>query len=139
MEKLNPTAAERIALAASEFQKQRTGHSPEAVSVVLSDQTLVITLQGALPPAEKDFARSACGAAQVQEFHRQLFINTADTLRRDIKRITGVEVCEANAEVETATGTVVHVFTTGTMVQVFQLATSVPPDTWSTKRLKDEL
>jgi hypothetical protein len=65
----------------------------------------------------------------VQEFHRQLFINSSDSLRREIKRITGREVREAAAEVEPATGTVVHAFTTGTMVQVFLLAGSVPTET----------
>ena len=71
------------------------------------------------------------GAAQVQEFHRQLFTSACGPLREEIKRIAGVGVREATAEVETATGTVVHVFTTGTIVQVFLLAHSVPGDTWS--------
>jgi hypothetical protein len=52
-------------------------------------------------------------------------------LREELKRITGVDVREATAEVETTTGTVVQVFTTGTMVQVFQLAHSLPADSWS--------
>src|SRR5204863_1778392 len=99
---------------------------PRSVTVVLSGDTLVITLHGALTPAEKALARSPAGAAQVQEFHRQLFHNSSDTLRQEIKRITGVEVREATAEVETATGTVVQVFTSGTVVQVFLLAHSVP-------------
>ena len=67
----------------------------------------------------------------MQEFHRQLFNNSLDTLRQEIKRITGVEVREANAEIETTTGTVVQAFTTGTVVQVFLLASSVAADTWS--------
>ena len=66
----------------------------------------------------------------MQEFHRQLFANAAYELRQEIKRITGVEVREATAEVETRTGTVVQVFTTGTMVQVL-LAQGVPADSWS--------
>jgi hypothetical protein len=61
------------------------------------------------------------GAARVQEFHRQLFANSADEMRLEIERITGRQVREAAAEVETATGTVVHAFTTGAMVQVFLL------------------
>ena len=68
---------------------------------------------------------------QVQEFHRQLFTNSADELRQEIKRITGVEVREATAEVEPTSGTVVQVFTTGTMVQVFLLAGGVPAGSWS--------
>jgi hypothetical protein len=67
----------------------------------------------------------------VQEFHRQLFISSAEALRQEINRITGVEVRQATAEVETATGTVVQMFTTGTMVQVFLLAGSVPAGSWS--------
>ena len=121
----------QIAHAASAFQEQRTGHAPQSVAVVLSGETLVITLHGALSPAEKDLARSPEGAAQVQEFHRQLFANASDSLRQEIQKITGVQVCEATAEVEATTGTVVQVFTTGTMVQVFLLAQSVPADAWS--------
>ena len=67
----------------------------------------------------------------MQEFHRQLFTNSADSLRQEIKRITGVEVREATAEIETTTGTVVQVFTTGTMVQVFLLARGVSAETWN--------
>jgi uncharacterized protein YbcI len=101
------------------------------VTVVLSEDTLVITLHGALSAAEKAMARNPAGAAQLQEFHRQLFTSSSESLREEIKRITGVEVREAAAEVETTTGTVVQAFTTGTVVQVFLLARSVPADTWS--------
>jgi uncharacterized protein YbcI len=127
----SPTAARQIAQVASAFQEQRTGRAPQSVAVVLSDDTLVITLHGALSPAEKDMAKSPEGAAQVQEFHRQLFASASDSLRQKIQQITGVKVREATAEVEATTGTVVQVFTTGTMVQVFLLAQSVPADTWS--------
>jgi hypothetical protein len=37
-----------------------------------------------------------------------LFHNAADGLRQEIKRITGVEVREATAELEPTTGTVVQ-------------------------------
>ena len=65
------------------------------------------------------------------------FANAAEQLRQEIKRITGVEVREATAEVETATGTVVKAFATGTMVQVFLLARGVPADIWSGNGPKD--
>jgi uncharacterized protein YbcI len=81
----------------------------------------VITLLDALTQAEKALALSADGAVQVQEFHRQLFLASADSLRNEIMRITGREVREAAAEVEPASGTVVHAFTTGNVVQVFLL------------------
>jgi uncharacterized protein YbcI len=131
MDKPDRTMEQQIALAASAFEEQTTGHVPRSVSVVLNDDTLVITMHGALSPAEKALAVSPAGAAQVQEFHQQLFANASEGLRQEIKRITGVEVREATAEVETTTGTVVKVFATGTMVQVFLLARGVPADIWS--------
>jgi uncharacterized protein YbcI len=101
------------------------------VTVVLSEGTLVITLHDALTPAEKALANSPTGAAQVQEFHRQLFATACGELRHEIKRITGMEVREATAEIEPSTGAVVQAFTTGTVVQVFLLAGSVPTEVWS--------
>jgi len=123
--------AEQIAHAAIAFEQKRTGHSPQSVTVVLSDNTLMITLHGALSPAERALAKTPDGAAKVQNFHRQLFISAADSLRKEIKRITGVDVREAVAEVEPKTGTVVQAFSTGTVVQVYLLACDVPNETWS--------
>ena len=82
-------------------------------------------------PAERVLSRSPAGAAQVQEFHRQLFANSSDTLRQEIQRITGMDVREATAEIEPASGAVVQAFTTGTVVQVFLLSGSGPTETWS--------
>ncbi len=131
MNQSNPTTAQQIGRAAIAFEQLRTGHVPRSVGVVLGEDTLVITLHGALSPAERALAKSSVGAAQVQEFHRQLFNDSSEALRQEIKRITGVEVREATVEVEPATGTMLQVFTTGTMVQVFLLAQGVPADNWS--------
>src|SRR5690349_1253003 len=111
MNKPDPTIAEQIGRAALAFEKLRTGHAPRSVAVVLGEDTLVITLHGALSPAERDLAKDPAGAAQVQEFHRQLFNNSSEALRQEIKRITGVEVREAAVEVEPTTGTMLQVFT----------------------------
>jgi uncharacterized protein YbcI len=133
----NSTMAQQIAQAASILEKERTGLLPRSVTVVQSDGTLVITLHGALSPAEKALARTPEGAAQVQEFHRQLFATASDKLRREIKRITGVEVREAASEVEGTSGTVVAVFTTGTIVQVCLLAHTIPGELWSAAEPSD--
>jgi uncharacterized protein YbcI len=131
MKKLDPTMAEQVAHAVSVFQEQRTGYPPKAVRVVLNDDALVVTLHEALSPAEKALASTSEGAVQLQEYHRQLFRDSVDLLRQEIKRITGVAVGEAAAEVETTTGAMVHAFTTGTMVQVFQLAGRISMDAWN--------
>jgi len=117
--------AQQVAQVAIAYQQERTGRAPVSVTVLLSEDTLVITLHDALTPAEKALALSAAGAAQVQEFHRQLFLSSDDSLRSEIKRITGREVREAVAEVEPASGAVVHAFTTGNVVQVFLLSKNI--------------
>ena len=125
------TMAQQVAQAVMAFQQQTTGHAPKAVTVVLSQDTLVVALHEALSPAEKDLAKSPAGAAKVQEFHRQLFSHSSQSLREEIQRITGVEVREAVAEVEPTTGAVVQAFTSSAMVQVFRLSRNVPDGSWS--------
>jgi len=119
--------AQQVAQAAIAYQQERTGRAPASVTVVLSEDTLVITLHDALTPAEKALALHPAGAIQVQEFHRQLFLSSADSLRKEIKRITGRDVREAVAEVEPASGAVVHAFTTGNVVQVYLLSKNLSP------------
>ena len=119
--------AQQIAVIARDFQQKQTGHAPHSVTVVLSDDTLVITLLEALSPAERALSQTPQGAAQVQDFHRQLFASSVEDMRREIKRITGRKVREAAGEVETSTGTVVHAFTSGAMVQVFLLTPNTSP------------
>jgi uncharacterized protein YbcI len=130
MLKSNTTMAQQLTQAAIAFERRHSGHTPKSVTVILSDNTLVITLHGAMSPAEKALAQRLSGAALMQEFHRQMFNHPAESLRQEIKKITGVEVCESAVGVVT-TGTVVQAFTTGTVVQVFLLACDVPSETWS--------
>jgi uncharacterized protein YbcI len=127
---MNIDAKQRIARAASDFERKRTGHAPQTVTVVLSGETLVITLDGALSPAETAVAQNPAGAATVQEFHRQLFAVSSESLCREITRITGVEVRQADPRAATA-GAVVPIFAAGAIVQVFLLAGKLPTDTWS--------
>ena len=123
--------AQQIAQAVTAFEQRRTGQVPKKVTVVLTDDTLVITLHGVLSPAQQALAGSPAGAAKMKELHQQLFANSSDGLLAEIKRITGQEVREAATEFETTAGTVVKVFTTGNEVQVFRLAGNVVTDTWS--------
>jgi len=119
------TIPQQLAKAASELHVDQTGHAPKAVAVVLAGDTLVVTLHEALSPAEQAMAKNPAGAAQVQEFHRQLFRSSSAPMRDAIQRITGVRVRDAAAEVEINTGTIIHAFTGGTVVQVFLLADHV--------------
>lgn len=114
--------AQRIAQAAMNFEQRLTGRRPSSVAVVISDDTLVITLRGTYSHGEMALGRSASGAARLRELHRQLFATASAPLRQEIQQISGVEMREASAEVDPSTGTV---------VQVYSLAGSVPADTWS--------
>lgn len=138
MDKSKSNAAQQIARAASAFEQKRTGNVPKSVTVVLSENTLVITMHGALSPAERALAQTPAGAAKLQEYHQQLFANASGSLREEIKRITGVEVRQATAELEPASGTVVGVFTSGTTVQVYLMANAVPTDSWSGNGREDQ-
>jgi uncharacterized protein YbcI len=131
MSQSSPTRAQQIARAASDFERQRTGRVPKSVAVVLNGNTLVVTLQGVLSPAEQGLARTAAGIARLQEFYRLLFTDAAGPLLQEIKRITGVDVREAAAEVRPATAAVVPVFAASAVVQVFLLAGSLPTESWS--------
>ena len=110
-----------LAQIALSMQSERTGHSPKAVTVVASEDTVVLTLHEALTPAEKILARTEHGASKVEQYHRALFAVSCDELRREIQRLTGRKVREAAVVVEPATGAIVHAFTSGTVVQIFQL------------------
>ena len=113
--------SKQLAEIALTMQSERTGHTPKAVTVVASDETVVLTLHEALTPAEKILARTESGATKVEQYHRALFAVSCDELRNEIQRLTGRKVREAAVVVEPATGAIVHAFTSGTVVQIFQL------------------
>ena len=120
-----------VAQAAKSFEQQRTGHAPKSVTVVMSDDVLVIRLHGVLSEAEKVLAQSQEGVEQVQEFHRRLFAIAAGSLRNDIEGIMGVKVQQANANIEPGSAMVVEAFSSGTVVQVFLLSGRVETCVWS--------
>jgi uncharacterized protein YbcI len=113
--------SKELAQIALSMQSERTGYTPKAVTVVASEETVVLTLHDALTPAEKILAKTEPGAAKVEQYHRALFAVSCDELRKEIQRLTGRKVREAAFVVEPATGAIVHAFTSGTVVQIFQL------------------
>ena len=119
--------ARQIAQTAIAFERKRLGRNPTSVTVVLGGDTLAITMHGVLTSAEQTFAETPAGAAQLQEFHQQLFKVSSDPLRKEIKRITGLEICEDTKNKATAG---VQVFSVGSVVQVFLLAGRLPAESW---------
>ena len=115
-----PSVAEQIAHAAWTFERQRTGHGAQSMTVMLNENMLFITLSCALSPAEQALAQTPAGADKVQEFHRVLFAGCTEVLRNDVQRFTGVPVNEAT----------VLVFANETVILVLVLADSVPTAIW---------
>ena len=126
MDNLDSSTSGEIAAAVVAFQQQTNGHAPQAVSVVLSQDTLLVMLHQALSPVERDLARGPLGGAQVQELHRQLFSTSCHRLQKEIQRITGVEWRAAVAEVEPRTGDMVQAFTRSAGAQAFRGAQGEP-------------
>jgi uncharacterized protein YbcI len=124
------TMARELAQVACAFERRRTGRTPQAVTVVMAEDVVVVTLYGALSPAEIALAKNPVGAAQLQQLHRHLFANSADEMRQEIRRITGVDVREASAHIEPG-ASVVQVFANGAIVQTFLLAQGVPIGSYS--------
>ena len=119
--------AQQIGQTAIAFEIKRLGRRPTSATVALGGDTLVITMHGVLTAAELALTASPAGAAQVQEFHQNLFQLSSDPLRREIERITGLKICEDAKNQATAA---VQVFSVGTVVQVFLLAGRLRADTW---------
>jgi uncharacterized protein YbcI len=133
MKKSHTGMARQIAEAIGAFELRTGSYLPKSMTVVLNDRTLVITLHGALSPTERTLAQNPHGADRLEEFHHALFSSDPGSLRQEIKRITGMDVCEASTELEPAEGAAVKVSTSGTVVHVVLLENSVPMDTWSGK------
>ena len=85
--KTEVSVVQELARMAATLQQQRTGVAPKAVTAVLSEDTLVVTLHDALTPAERASALTPEGAARVQEFHRQLFASSSDAVKLEMMRI----------------------------------------------------
>jgi uncharacterized protein YbcI len=116
------TIGEKVGRAARAFEKLRTKHGRNWVAVFMNEDAVVIALHGSLTAAEKTLAQSPAGAAQVWEFHRDLFADVSATLFQKIKSITGMIVRDVIAEIEPTTGGVVQLFTTDTVGEEFLLA-----------------
>jgi len=116
----------QIADAVSAFQQQSMGRAPKTLSVFMSDDTVVVMVRDGLSPAETRLAKSPAGATQMQNYHHRLFNCSCGSLLQDIKRITGLDVREATADLETVAGAVMQVFVTGTIVYVFLLSGRIP-------------
>ncbi len=104
MDQSQETVGQKIARAARDSEGRQTAHGREWAAVFMNEDTIVIALYGRLTDAEKTLVRSPAGAAQVREFHRQLFASATETLAQQIRRVTGMEIRDKTADIDPLTG-----------------------------------
>ena len=108
-------------------QQLRTGHLPKKVDVAFAGNALVMVLHDALTTAEKKLAQDPKACDQLQAFHRELFLNSSNTMKQEISRVTGKAVRETVSELETGAGSLVYAPLTGVMIQVYMLNPQASP------------
>jgi uncharacterized protein YbcI len=126
MDPLPSSITQKIAHAARACEQRQTKQGRDWVAVFLLEDTIVIALHGSLTTAEQVLVQSPAGVTQVRAFHQHLFTNVSATLVQDVKRITGMEVRDTEADILETTGSVVQVLTTDTMREKFLLAPDRP-------------
>ena len=114
-------SVKQLAEIASVQQQLRTGHPPKQVDVAFAGDALVMVLHDALTTAEKKLAQDPQAGDQLQAFHRELFLNSSNTMKQEIARVTGRAVRETVGELETGAGSLVYAPMTGVMIQVYML------------------
>ena len=124
----NRDYVKQLAEIASVQQQLRTGHPPKKVDVALAGDALVMVLHDALTTAEKKLAQDPHAGNQFRAFHRELFLNSSNTMKQEIARVTGRAVRETVGQLDTGDGSLVYAPMTGVMIQVYMLNPKASPD-----------
>lgn len=118
--------ARQVAQAAGTFENMLLHRVPKSVSVVASEEWMVVHLQEEFDSVERRLATAGDGRQRVEEFHRFLFESSLESLRSHVRRATGVMLRGAVAHVDTDTCMVLKTFSTHPSVDLFVLGNSVP-------------
>ena len=102
---------ERVVEAVSAFQRDQMSVSPESVSVDFHSHCVVVTLQGASCPAERDYARERRGREMLGRFYEELFNATKPALELAIAEILGRPVQRSRFTVDSESGDGIILFT----------------------------
>lgn len=89
MEKLASTIpAQPVVRAANTLQEPRTDRVPKSVAIDLGDDTLVITLEEVVSPAEKTAPRAGAEAIQMRAIYRQFIADALASLRQHMNALS---------------------------------------------------
>jgi len=123
-----PTAhlARRVAQAIGAFEHVLLGRAPRSVTVVASDNRLVVSLHESFSPLERHVAAAADGCCRVEDFHHDLFESSHEALVHHVRHSTGIGLDAGLVHVDAATGSVLKTFTTEPSVELFLLGQGLP-------------
>ena len=93
------------------FQNDQMSVTPELVSVDFHPRCVVVTLQGATCPAEKNYARDRQGRELLGRFYNELFNATKPILEASITEILGRTVQQSSLSIDPESGNGVILFT----------------------------
>jgi uncharacterized protein YbcI len=120
------SVTDQIAQAVWDFETNRTGGRPRAVSIVLNNDILVIKRHRALEVAERQVLATdkfdTDKAASEGLKQKQHVLTATDSIWQDIERITGRQLKEYTVEAESRfAATIQKASLSGVLVQVFRL------------------
>jgi uncharacterized protein YbcI len=118
--------ARQVAQATGTFENMLLHRVPKSVSVVASEEWMVVHLHEDFDAVERRMATAGDGRQRVEEFHRFLFESSLESLRSHVRRATGVMLRGAVAHVDTDSCMVLKTFSTHPSVDLFVLGGSVP-------------
>jgi uncharacterized protein YbcI len=98
----------------SHFEQEYMGRGPKAVHTYLTDDLLLVRLQGVLTAAEQQLVQtlpSEKGRGLLKQVRTQLMETARATLEALVLGITGVKVVSLHHDISTSTGEEVIVFT----------------------------
>ena len=101
---------QQVVDAVGTFQRDQMSVSPESVSVDFHAHCVVVTLQGASCPAERDYARERRGRELLGRFYEELFNATKLALEMAITEILGRPVRRSRLSVDPESGDGVIMF-----------------------------
>jgi uncharacterized protein YbcI len=124
--RLDGRVARRVAHAVGGFEHRLLGRVPSSVTVVVKDDSMVLTVCETFSPMERRLARTDEGRERLRAFHRFLFSATRDAFREHVREHTGIDLCGALAHVDADAGSIFKTFTTGADIECFLLGDALP-------------
>jgi uncharacterized protein YbcI len=101
----------RISEAVSKFEVEYMGRGPKEIRTIISQDLIIVRLNGFLSQSERKLAESNHGVKLIKEVRTALFESARDYLENLISGIVNVNVVSTHSDVSTKTGEKIIVLT----------------------------